>query len=92
MKLSQYAKNLGICYRTAWNMFKNDQIPGSFQLPTGTIIVPDDLPEQKTEIIEEKKDSLMEDFISIITLFCTRLYGTKKSKQKTEKIIQKLND
>jgi putative resolvase len=40
MKLSQYAKNLGIHYRTAWNMFNNNQIPNAYKLPTGTIIVP----------------------------------------------------
>jgi len=41
MKLSLYAKNLGICYKTAWNMFNNNQIPNAYKLPTGTIIVPD---------------------------------------------------
>ena len=41
MKLSDYAKSLGIQYRTAWNHFKAGKIPGAYQLPTGTIIVPD---------------------------------------------------
>ena len=41
MKLSEYAKSLGICYRTAWNMFNSGQIPNAYQLPTGTIIVPE---------------------------------------------------
>ena len=43
MKLSQYAKKLGICYRTAWNQFNNNLIPGAYKLPTGTIIVPDNI-------------------------------------------------
>lgn len=42
MKLSTYAKRLGVTYRTAWSHFKQGIIPGAFQLPTGTIIVPDE--------------------------------------------------
>jgi predicted site-specific integrase-resolvase len=41
MKLSDYARSLGISYRAAWNHFKAGKIPGAYQLPTGTIIVPD---------------------------------------------------
>lgn len=41
MKLSTYAKQLGVTYRTAWNMFKDGKIDGAYQLPTGTVIVPD---------------------------------------------------
>src|SRR6266571_2093512 len=38
MKLSSYAKKLGIHYNTAWRMFKRGQIAG-YQLPTGTVII-----------------------------------------------------
>ena len=38
MKLSSYAKKLGIHYNTAYRLFKRGQIPG-YQLPTGTVIV-----------------------------------------------------
>ncbi len=41
MKLSDYAKTLGLTYMTVYKMFKNNQIAGAYQLPTGTIIVPD---------------------------------------------------
>jgi predicted site-specific integrase-resolvase len=41
MKLSQYAKKLGVCYKTAWRYYKDGSIPGAYQLPSGTIIVPD---------------------------------------------------
>jgi predicted site-specific integrase-resolvase len=44
MKLSSYAKKLGLHYNTAWRMWKRGQIP-SYQLPTGTVII--DLPEQR---------------------------------------------
>lgn len=39
MKLSQWAQHQGITYRTAWDWFHNNQIPGACQYPTGTIIV-----------------------------------------------------
>jgi putative resolvase len=41
MKLSDYAKSLGISYRTAWNHYKDGKIPGAYQLASGTIIVPE---------------------------------------------------
>lgn len=44
MKLSEYAKLLGLNYRTVWNAYKNGDIPNAYQLPTGTIIVKQDVP------------------------------------------------
>jgi putative resolvase len=38
MKLSSYAKKLGIHYNTAYRMFRRGQIAG-YQLPTGTVII-----------------------------------------------------
>ena len=38
MKLSSYAKKLGIHYNTAYRLFKRGQIAGS-QLATGTVII-----------------------------------------------------
>lgn len=46
MKLSTYAKELGITYKTAWNWFKAGKIDGAYQLPTGTVIVPNDIERQ----------------------------------------------
>ncbi|MFX1511721.1 MAG: hypothetical protein ACFFCQ_03980 [Promethearchaeota archaeon] len=40
MKLSDYAKLKGLCYLTAYRMYKAGKIPHpTEQLPTGTIIV-----------------------------------------------------
>lgn len=39
MKLSLYAKKVGVDYRTAWNWFKDGKIKNAYKLPTGTIIV-----------------------------------------------------
>lgn len=38
MKLSTWAKKQGLCYRTAWNYYKDGLLNG-YQLPTGTIII-----------------------------------------------------
>lgn len=38
------------------------------------------------------KEDIIQDFISIITSFCARIYGNRRSKRKTEKIIQQLNE
>ena len=47
MKLSKYAKILGITYRIAWGHYKAGLIKGAYQLPTGTIIVPDEILTKK---------------------------------------------
>ncbi len=40
MKLSDYAKKVGISYRTAWRWWKQGNLTG-YQLPSGTIIITD---------------------------------------------------
>jgi len=48
---------------------------------------------KKVEIVnqsEDEKYELMEDLIAIVTSYCSRMYGAKMSKQKTEKIIDEL--
>ncbi len=185
MKLSAYAKQLGISYQTAWRLFKDGKL-NAYQLPTGTVIVREEetrgaeqaaavycrvsssenkgnLESQKrrlldycaakgykvnrvvTEVgsgindtrkqwlsllqdrtvriivVEHKdrftrfdfagyktllntdgrdievvneadngKEDLLQDLVSIITSFCARLYGQRRCKRKTEKIIQEL--
>ncbi|WP_423202538.1 IS607 family transposase [Microcystis flos-aquae] len=51
--------------------------------------------DKKLEIVnesEDKQDELMSDLIAIITSFCSRIYGLRRSKRKTEKIIAELKD
>lgn len=43
MKLSTYAKKVGIQYQTAWHHYKKGLIPGAYQLATGTIVVPEEV-------------------------------------------------
>lgn len=49
--------------------------------------------ERRLEIVnvaENDKDDLMSDLASVITSFCSRLYGLRRAKRKTEKIIAEL--
>ena len=41
---------------------------------------------------ETEENDLMQDFISIITSFTARLYGQRRSKRKTEKLIEELTN
>ncbi|MCC5664785.1 IS607 family transposase [Nostoc sp. CHAB 5784] len=190
MKLSDYAKTLGISYLTAWRHYKAGKIPyPTEQLPTGTVIVDydpkkisggvvkvaiyarvssaenkDNLDRQAERLsqyaiakgyqiayvikeigsglndnrkkleklflkddydillVEHKdrlgrfgthyidillkrlgvnlevvnlsdngRDELMQDLVAIITSFAARLYGQRRAKRKTEKIVETLN-
>jgi predicted site-specific integrase-resolvase len=39
-----------------------------------------------------EKDDLIQDFVSIITSFYARLYGKRRTKRNTEKLIKELNN
>jgi hypothetical protein len=70
MKLSHWAKLQGITYKTAWGMFSRKQIPNARQLPTGTIIVDDDL------VIDGGKDrveKMMAEMIELLKEIKNRL-------------------
>jgi len=185
MKLTDWARKQGVCYRSAWNYFHADKIPGAFRLPSGAIIVPDDKPKKQEYIVtyarvsssenkdnlesqskrlidfcnakgwqthnniqeigsglndkrqklekileegkitrlvvehkdrlcrfgfnyirilcdkincelviinnaETAKEDLIQDFVSVITSFCARLYGQRRNKRRTEKLIKEL--
>lgn len=50
---------------------------------------------RKLEVVnsaENGKEDLMSDFAAVITSFCARLYGQRRAKRKTEKVIQALED
>lgn len=186
MKLSTYARQLGISYQTVWRLFKDGKLD-AYQLPTGTVIVREnkaaavmtnsvavycrvsssenkknletqkirlldycaakgykvskvitevgsginDTRKQWTALLQDKtiklivvehkdrftrfgfnayrvllqnesrdievvnealdgKEDLLQDLVSIITSFCARIYGQRRCKRKTEKIIQEL--
>jgi predicted site-specific integrase-resolvase len=42
--------------------------------------------------VSENEQDLMQDFVSLVTSFCARLYGKRRSKRKTETLIKQLNN
>lgn len=40
----------------------------------------------------DDREDLMSDFISIVTSYCARIYGNRRSKRKTEKLIKELSN
>ena len=50
---------------------------------------------RKLEIINEvnnDNEDIIQDFVSIITSFCARIYGKRRSRRNTEKLIKELNN
>ena len=41
-------------------------------------------------VAETGKEDLIQDFVSIVTSFCARLYGQRRSKRRTERLIAEL--
>ena len=42
-------------------------------------------------LAENGKEDLIQDFVSIGTSFCTQLYGQRRSRRNTERLIAELN-
>lgn len=42
--------------------------------------------------MEDEKEDLMQKFVSIITSFCARLYGKRKTKRMTKKLIKEMEE
>lgn len=54
-----------------------------------------EMQNRRIEVInnmESSHDDLMQDFVSIITSFCAKLYGKKRTKRNTEKLIKQLQE
>ncbi len=56
MKLSDYAKSIGVSYKTAWRMWKRGELNAT-QLTTGTVIVNLDKPINKGVVIYARVSS-----------------------------------
>ena len=83
-KLTKLLKNKGVTrivveHKDRLTRFGFEYIKNLFQ---GEIVVINEVDEGESEI--------MEDFISIITSFCARIYGHRRSKRRTEKLIKVL--
>lgn len=53
------------------------------------------LQEREIEIVnpvDDDKEDLVQDFVAIITSFCARIYGQRRTKRKTEQLIKELEN
>jgi len=41
--------------------------------------------------VDDDKQDLMQDFVALVTSFCARLYGLRRTKRKTEQLIEELS-
>ena len=98
MKLSQWAKNNGLSYQTAFNLFKKDQLPcPAVQLKSGTILVneiPTSPVELKTYIYcrvssSNKKDDLLRQVERCQTFCIAKGWQVEKV---TKEIASGMND
>lgn len=71
MKLSQYARLVGVTYRTAFRWWQNGQIKG-YQRPSGTIVVTEG---------EEHNASIPEELVAIYTRVCSHEHRANLERQ-----------
>ncbi len=45
-----------------------------------------------SKVAENGKEDLIQDFVSMVTSLCARLYGPRRSKRKTERIVAELTN
>lgn len=79
MKLSKYAEKIGVKRATATKWFHKGLIKGAYQLSTGTIIVPD-------EIFDEKENKIGE------TVIYVRVSSPEKRKTDLEYQAKRMSD
>src|SRR6266516_1120899 len=71
MRLSQYARSVGVTYRTAFRWWQNGQIKG-YQLPSGTIVVTEG---------EERSERKPEGLVAIYTRVSSHEHRAKLERQ-----------
>lgn len=86
MKLSTWAKRQGITYKAAWNMYSKGLLPQAYQLPTGTIIVPEESDPKKEYVVtysrvssSENKDNLQAQSERLISYCNAKGWGTNEN-------------
>ncbi|XWK88925.1 MAG: hypothetical protein U7127_02335 [Phormidium sp.] len=86
MKLSDYAKHLGVSYQTAWRWWKAGTLPHpATQAESGTVIV-DFAPETESIITDKIKVAIYARVSS-----SENKDRQRRAKRKTERIIQELS-
>lgn len=81
MKISDYARKVGITKVTAYSWFHKNMIPGAKQLPTGTIYIPDNIFSEQAEDIENG-----------LTIVYARVSSSEQRKTNLETQAKRLED
>jgi predicted site-specific integrase-resolvase len=76
MQRSDYAKQMGVCYETAWRWYRDGEIQGRSI-------------EVVNQATNDQED-LMADLTAILYSFTAHLYGQRRAKRKTEAVIRVL--
>ena len=89
MKLSDWARQQGISYITAWRWFWAGKLPvPARQLPTGTILVEAPCPEGITVLYARVSSADQRDVLEILTSACGRLYGRRSAKRRAQQALE----
>ena len=89
MKLSDYAKQQGVHYRTALRWFHDGKLTGR-QLDTGTILVDDEQEFQRLDGIAD--DELIDALVFIVVSTLSHMRGRNNVKRNIEVFLAKLQD
>jgi hypothetical protein len=100
MKLSQYARSMGVHYTTALRWYHQGEILGARQVG-GTIIVPEEalvpgrvivwvgVPDAEIRLVDDKK-KLLDGYKAITMAVMSKYYGRQRGRKVAEDIIKKL--
>jgi len=78
MKLSEWARKVGISYRRAWQLFKDGKLSNAYRLPSGTIVVIDE--EKSVKNIQEK----------VVAIYCR--VSSAENKDNLERQAERLKE
>lgn len=86
IKLSEYAAKHGVTRKTAWNHFKRGLIEGAYQLPSGTIVIPDSYsvkspPESLSRPHRERLLTLVDEFAKALSSFRDEVCASVEDKK-----------
>lgn len=84
MKLSEWAKQNGLTYKTAWNLFKENKLPvKTIQLESGTILI-----EEDNKDLIQIKNHINKTVKFFINEFCDKEKSIELLKKFEEEIIK----
>lgn len=87
MKLSEYAKQVGVTYKTAWKWWKAGQLD-AYQLPTGTVIVRETRPAAASVALYARVSSAAQRDDAVRQMERLRAYAAARGYQVTTEVTE----